>query len=258
MKKNVFVMIFVTLMFIVSVPVFTQAFTEVQREEADSQVVIASTSWVSAMAEAAGVHVTKILAPLELRHPPEYDFRPSDIITAAEADVLLWAGYESFMNELAQAAKIPEEKIIKVSTNNSPDLLRVSVSNLASRLKTEEYLNDWLKELDEFELAVLNNTKLHNTGKIKAAVQFHHQSLAKWLGYDVVAVFGPEELTLGQLQTIEALQPQIIIDNWHNASGQSLATAGRTYVQLINFPGQGETTSILEVLRYNMELLGLL
>ena len=54
--------------------------------------VVASTSWVAAMARAAGAERITVLAPMELKHPPEYDFKPNDIIAATQAQWVLWAG----------------------------------------------------------------------------------------------------------------------------------------------------------------------
>lgn len=260
MKKKIsnVLVIILLLLTVSSFGVFAQAAHELlENSEPAGPVAVASTSWVAAMAEAAGLKHVTVLAPVELKHPPEYDFRPSDVIRAATADILLWAGYEAFVKELIAAADIDAEKIILVSTNNAPDVLRTSVSTLAESLGTQAAYAVWADELTQFEQDAQILAKQHQTDTIRVAVQFHHQLLARWLGYDVVSVFGPNELTIGQLQDIESKNPSLIIDNWHNPSGQMLATNHRTYVQLINFPGLGETKSLLDVLRYNIRLLGL-
>lgn len=41
----------------------------------DKTVVVASSSWTGAIAEAAGADEVRVLAPFELKHPPEYDYR---------------------------------------------------------------------------------------------------------------------------------------------------------------------------------------
>jgi len=260
MKKKVTNVLVIMLLLLTasSSGVFAQAAHELaENPEPAGPVAVASTSWVAAMAEAAGLKQVTVLAPVELKHPPEYDFRPSDVMRAATADIVLWAGYEAFVKELVAAADIDAEKIILVSTNNAPDVLRKSVGALAESLGTKEAYAVWTRQLTEFEQEALTLAKQHQTDKIRVAVQFHHQQFARWLGYDVVSVFGPNELTIGQLQDIESKNPSLIIDNWHNPSGQMLATNHRTYVQLINFPGLGETKSLLDVLRYNIRLLGL-
>ena len=52
---------------------------------AEEPVVVASTSWVALMVKAAGIDDVTILAPIELRHHPEYDYLPSDIALVTQA-----------------------------------------------------------------------------------------------------------------------------------------------------------------------------
>jgi len=220
--------------------------------------IVASTSWVAAMARAAGAKAITVLAPIELRHPSEYDFRPGDITAATQAQWIIWAGYEGFIKNLIAAAQINQEKVILATTNNTPPVVRESVRKLAQQLDTLDSFPLWEKELNLLEAEMTAGMQTSGSIGSKAAVQFHHQALARWLGFKVVYVFGPGELTMTQLQEIEALHPVIIIDNWHMAQGEPLRKEGRRYVQLINFPGAYGTQSILDVLRYNAGVLGIL
>jgi zinc transport system substrate-binding protein/iron/zinc/copper transport system substrate-binding protein len=259
--------VFFLLVAICLVPVLAQGVDETSAasnyasysgQPADVFPVVASTSWVAAMARAAGAREVTVLAPIELKHPPEYDFRPGDIIAATKAQWILWAGYEGFIKNLTAAAGIPQEKVVLTNTNNTPPVVRESVRKLAQQLGTLDSYQAWERELSALEAELVAGAKTAGTSGIKAAVQFHHQALARWLGYQVVYVFGPGELTMTQLQEIEALRPGMIIDNWHMAQGEPLRKSGRTYVQLLNFPGAYRTASILDVLRYNAALLKIL
>jgi zinc transport system substrate-binding protein len=219
--------------------------------------VVASTSWVAAMARAAGAERVTVLAPMELKHPPEYDFKPNDIIAATQAQWVLWAGYEGFMKNLVNAANIADDKVILVTTNNAPPVVKESVRALAQRLGTISRFPAWELELDGLVEQLREGAAAHRIADKKAVVQFHHQALARWLGYDVVAIFGPGELTMTQLRSIETLNPDIIIDNWHMAQGEPLKKEGRMYVQFLNFPGAYGTTSILDILQYNADQIGI-
>ncbi len=220
--------------------------------------VVASTSWVAAMARAAGAERVTVLAPMELKHPPEYDFRPGDVIAATQAQWVLWAGYEGFMKNLVSAAGIADDKVILITTNNAPSVVRESVRKLSQQLGTISRFAAWEKELDVLEGQLREGASIHDIAGRRAAVQFHHQALAKWFGYNVVAVFGPGELTMTQLRQIDALNPDIIIDNWHMAQGDPLKKDGRAYVQFLNFPGAYGTESILDVIRYNADQIGII
>lgn len=219
--------------------------------------IVASTSWVGAILEAAGARQVQVLAPVELRHPPEYDFSPQDIIDASQADLFFWAGYEGFVKNLVRAAQVGENRLIRVNTNNAPDQLAESVRQVAQVLDTTESFERWKLELDALDATMRKQAQKQEVGGMKAVVQFHHQALARYLGYDVAYVFGPQELTLNDIKAIEEIDPKVIIDNWHSVQGSSFKAPGRTYVQLVNFPGPFGTKGILDVLRYNATQLGL-
>ena len=227
-------------------------------ETSSSLKVTASTSWVGAIAQAAGADQVTVLAPLDLKHPAEYDFRPNDVITAAESDVILWGGYEGFIKNLTAAAQIPESSVIQVMTNNAPPTLLSTTEKLANRFNTQNRYAVWKAELENISAIITTKAIEAQLSRKKAAVQFHQKPLATWLGYDIVAVFGPGELTMTVLQEIDALSPDIIIDNWHSPQGAPLITPEREYIQLVNFPGPFNTVTIMDVLRYNFSQLGLL
>jgi len=220
--------------------------------------IVASTSWVGSIVEAAGAQKILVLAPVELRHPPEYDFSPQDIMEASRADLVFWAGYEGFVRNLVSAAEIPPRKVIQVQTNNAPDQLAASVEAVAKLLDTDQAYQSWKRSLDELSERLLAGAQRRQTSSMRAAVQFHQQAFARYAGYDVVTVFGPQDLTLGDVTAIEALKVDIIIDNWHSPQGEPFKIEGRSYVQLVNFPGPFQTRSILDVLTYNGQELGLL
>lgn len=218
--------------------------------------VTASTSWVAALAEAAGADVGRVLAPIELRHPPEYDFRPGDIRYAIEADFLIWAGYEGFMRSLFEAAEIPDDRIVQVRTNNTPPVAKQVVRELAEVFGTLDRFARWERDLDALAEELLAAADERNTAGTRAVVQFHHMALAEWLGYEIVAELGMGELTPSRLREIVDLKPDIVIDNWHMPTGAPLRNE-IPYVTLINFPGHEGTRTLMDVLRYNAGLLGL-
>ncbi|MFA5514017.1 MAG: zinc ABC transporter substrate-binding protein [Sphaerochaetaceae bacterium] len=243
------------LLFVLNFFVFAQGTKDLYLTEDDISIV-ASTSWVGGIVEAATNQKVQVLAPVELRHPPEYDFSPNDIIKASKADLVFWAGYEGFIKNLVKAANLDENNLHLVNTNNSPDKLVVSVKNVAEILNTQKEFELWKNELDKLSSKLSENRDKRKS--IKAVVQYHHKDFAQFLGYDVLFVFGPQDLTLGDIIKIEGLDADLIIDNWHSVQGESFKSGNRDYVQLINFPGPFNTSSILDVISYNAKVLGLL
>lgn len=220
--------------------------------------VVASTTWVGAMVEALGITDVLVLAPVELRHPAEYDFRPRDIQLALDADYVIWAGYEPFIRNLVEAANIPEEQVLLVHTNNSPPILEESVAQLAASLGREEQFAQWAEQLRALAAELEAGAAAADTASITAAVQGHQERFVRWLGYDVVVVYGPGEVTPGKITELVAADPDVIIDNWHSAQGEAFAQEGRPYYSLLNFPGPRDTVTLLDVLRHNGRELGLL
>ena len=223
---------------------------------ADAPKVTASTAWTGALAEAAGADVD-VLAGYELRHPPEYDFSPRDIQRAVEADFIVWGGYEGFIRNLVEAADIPDEKVVQVRTNNSPPLMREAVRVLAERFGTMDAYEAFADELDAKAQELLDAAEAAEVASVRVAVNGFYEPLIEWLGYDIVAVFGPGEPTTGTITEVEERDPDLIIDNWHVPLGKPFDTEERDYVQLINFPGHAGTRDLIDVLDYYERTLGL-
>ena len=215
--------------------------------------VVASTSWVGAMAEAAGATRVDVLAPLDLRHPPEYDFKPSDVKRAMDADYIVWAGYEGFMRKIQAAADIPSDKMVTVFTDNVPETLKRETRALAAVFGTEDTQRRWEVELDKVTEELLSQAKSKGLVGKKAVVHKFLEVYAHWMGLEVVGVFGGgEELTAVQMAELIRAKPEIIVDNWHNAQGAGIAAETKApRAVLINFPGHGGTRTLVDVLRYN-------
>lgn len=221
--------------------------------------VVASTAWTAAIAQAAGADVTAVLAPWELRHPPERDFRPSDIAHVVAADYLVWAGYEQFIRQLMDAADIPADKVVHVQTANNPGHLVPLTRELARRWGTEDRQARWEEHFLEEVARVEAAAAAKGTDRIRVVSSGHLKPFLDWLGYDVVATFGFDELTPVRIHELAGLEPHLVVDVWHNPAGEPLAeAAGVPYVQLINFPGRDGTRTLLDVFRHNAGQLGLL
>ncbi len=222
--------------------------------------IIASTTWTAAMASAATGYKVDYIASGDLRHPPEYDFKVSDIKKAVEADYIIWAGYEGFIKKLIDAAGIPESKVIQISTDNIPEKLIQETERLARIFETEQAQKRWELEYKKAVNEVLLSAKKAGVSKQKAVVQSFLTAFAEWLGYEVIGTFGiGNEMTPVKLAELVKLSPDIVIDNWHNPKGEPVAAAlGCRYAVLINFPGKDGTVSLIDVLRYNARQLGIL
>ncbi len=220
-------------------------------------VVVASTSWTGAIAEAAGADEVRILAPLELKHPPEYDYRPSDIAKLKEANAFVYAGYEPFAKKLLAASEFPKTKIFTVVTTNEPGILKQQAGILAKKLGTRAKEEKWENRFDRVIADIQKRTQEKKVAQIKVLVQQHQQPFVQWLGYDIVGVFGAEEMSPAKVMEYAKLGPELVIDNFHNPQGKPIVEIAHCkYVELINFPS-AKAPSLIEVFQDNAGRLGL-
>lgn len=221
-------------------------------------LVVASTSWVGLIVRAAGIEDVTILAPIELRHPPEYDYRPSDIARVTKADYLVWAGYEPFVGRLIDAAELSEDRLVQVVTTNTPDNLKEQTRKLAALFGTEEGQSKWEAEFSELVGRLQEAARQKAVADTPALVHFHQQAVVNWLGYDVLDVFGPEDISPAKMAELARLGPAMVIDNYHNPVGVGIAEiAGVPHVELANFPAKGLDT-LEALMEDNAKKLGLL
>ncbi len=220
-------------------------------------IIVASTSWVGAIAEAAGADEVRILAPFELKHPPEYDYRPSDIAQLRSARLLVYGGYEPFVKKLAVAARLPRERMIVIVTSNDPDNLKKQARFLAEKMGTQKREADWEKALNKALADIQKQAKKNKISQKRVLVQKYQVPLVKWLGFDVIGVFNTDELSPNKVMEYAMMKPDMVIDNFHNPQGKPIAEIAKCdYVAIINFPS-ANARSLIELLKENATKLGI-
>ena len=221
-------------------------------------VLVASTSWTGVIAKTAGAENVTILAPVDMRHPNEYDFKPSDVESVKNADMIFYSEYEPFMKKVFESAATPVDHQVAVMTENSPDNLKKQVKAIAEKLGTVEKAQAWEKELDALFATIGESAAKVEPAKKKAVVHMFMIPVAASMGYEVIGSFGPAEVSPTQAAELAALKPAIIIDNYHMPQGGEIAKiAEAPLVELRNFP-ETEQQTMLELIRSNAVKLGLL
>jgi ABC-type Zn uptake system ZnuABC Zn-binding protein ZnuA len=222
---------------------------------AEGPLVLASTSWVGAMARAAGAGAVRILAPLDLRHPPEYELKPSDLDAASKADIIVYAGWEQFAQKLADTAGSAGVRTITVQTSNDPAEFKAGAAKIAQALGTEDKLEEWWSAFLPFAEELRERVRAAYPDR-RAVVNRMQIPFAAWLGFEVVGEFGPAEPSPAVILDLARLKPVLVVDNYHGPSGQPIAEAANAvYVELLNFPGKDGTLTIEDVFRYNADTL---
>ena len=231
--------------------------TTVGYAQQSSKEVVATTSWTAAYAIAAGAANVSVLAPYEMVHPSEYELRPGDIGRLSKTGTIVFAGYEVMINQIKSGLKIPEDKMVKISTSYNYAEIEKSVMLIAKRLGTEQTARKNLEEIKQ--LFINGRLMIHKNGLDKQPILVHifQESFARELGISPVMIFGPAPPEPKQILEMAHTNAILIIDNAHNPVGDSVKEILKNgkYKTLLNFPGLYQTRTIADVIRYNIAQL---
>ncbi len=223
---------------------------------ADGATVVASTEWTAAFARAAGITEVTVLAPAASRHPSEYQLRPSDLRAVAAADALVFAGYEAMAARLRELTR-QDATVLRIDTDYSLATLRRSLEALHAAGGTPASSADSLRAIAEEYAAWRSELAARGLAGAPALVHRFQEPLARELGFDVVATFGPLPPQAAALTSLADADVALIIDNHHNEVSAPLAEmhAPAPVAAFLNFPGAAATATLLDVVRHNRRLL---
>lgn len=218
---------------------------------------VASTSWVAAIAELAGVDNVETIAPVNLKHPPEYEITPMDVLKVSEAEVFMHAGYERMMKTISSAAEVDQEKVVKVRTTNTIETLSNDVALISKKAGTEaagaKRLAEYTKMIED------SRAKIQKAGIDKKTVYVNTNQVefATDLGLNIAGTFGPGPLTAEQIAEIADKKFDLIIDNIHNPVASPAAEVSPDSKILVwrNFPEKKEKNAIYKLVKANIDML---
>jgi hypothetical protein len=217
--------------------------------------IVASTSWVAAIAYCAGAEDVHILAPVELRHPPEYELKPSDLTAASGAKIIIYAGWEMFAKKLAETAGSAGVQVLQIRVSNNPEDIKAEAKKIAEALGTVPRYEAWASAFDGFTAELRTRLQGEYAGK-PVVVNSMQTPFIEWMGFDIAGEYGPAEPSPALVLELVNTRPALVIDNYHNASGLPIAEAAKVpYAELLNFPGRDGTRTIEDVFRYNADIL---
>lgn len=248
MKTRAVLMAFFLLLSVVAAPA--------QVRQKDIRVV-ATNSWTAALAAAAGARDIVTLAPAGLRHPAEYELKPSDVAMLKGAKLIVTTGFEVMAKRLAEAAGSRRIRVLRIDADYSLETMRTSILAIADILGTQDQARDSIADLETF----LSSWKqeLRDDGLYGAPILVHvfQQPLMAELGFTIKGVFGPAPLEAAQIAKLSAEKVTYIVDNWHNEVAAPLRETlpDARYASLINFPGPDDTKTLLDVLSDDRHIL---
>ncbi|WP_329430603.1 zinc ABC transporter substrate-binding protein [Streptosporangium sp. NBC_01495] len=201
--------------------------------------VVAASTWEAGFAKAAGATDITVIVPPGVHHAADYDPKPSDLATVAEADVVLYAAFEGFAGRLKEAAG-SGAKLIEVSLDNAPDKVKAEVRRLGGEFGTARAAEAWTAAFDT-EYAALKEKVTAATGGTAPVIV--SQAFVAWAadlaGTRPAGVFGPQPPTAGQISELAAKKPRLVLDNSAMPGGDALSGVRAERVVIDNFPGRG-------------------
>ena len=231
---------------------------EVGADEAnDAGGVVATTSWTAAFAYAAGVSGVTVLAPYEVRHPPEYEITPSDLAAVADAEFVIYAGYERMIERIKGAVGGEKPRLLQIVTDYSLETIGASLNSLVSVVGSADAAERSIREIEAFYDEW--RAEVTAAGILRTPVVAHafHRPIIEAIGGTVVGVFGPAPLEARQIDTLSRSGAGLVVDNYHNDVGKPLRETMNEVpvVEFINFPGEAGTVTLLDVLEENRRRL---
>lgn len=217
-------------------------------------IVVASTSLSGAIPKAAGAREVRILTPSEIKHPPEYDLKPSDLIKFEGADIVVYGGYEKMVSRLIEASKNKNIISIKIDTTTSPENLIKQARRISNILKTEKEEQQW--EIRFIERLKILKEKVSTFAGKKVVVHMFAQPFSRWVGLQIIQVINPGELTPKLIAEAVSKRPEIVVDIAHFPIAKVISeNIGCKYIQVINFPGVEGTKTLEDIFEYNVKKL---
>ncbi len=218
--------------------------------------VVASTSWAAAFADIAGADEVESIAPVNLRHPPEYEITVSDVQKISDSEVFIYAGFERMMKTLG--TKVPNKGVsVQIVLDNSLATVKESTLKIAQELGTEDIQKVRYAEYEKLVKDGQKKALKKKLNKKKVLCNKNQTYLAKELGLDIAGVFGPGPVSAEELLEAKKAGYDLIIDNIHNPTGKPVTEIlpKAKYIEWRNFPTAVEHDALKKVVKDNIDLL---
>lgn len=221
--------------------------------------IVASTTLIATIVQNIGngkVNVTTI-APAGMC-PGHFDLQPQAIAAAQDAQLILYHGWEGWMEKLKQETQNPTANWITLQTRGNwmvPPIQKKATEELTALLirtaPSDSILftknrQRYLAQIDS--VARTLQTMFANKNLPRVLASEHQAEFLQWLGFQVVGTYGrPEDLTARELSHLARIVVDsgvgLVVDNLQSGpdAGKPLAEAARVrHITLTNFPFQGD------------------
>ncbi len=230
-----------------------------RRQAAGPVRVVASTALIATIVSAVGGEEFSVrtIAPAGMC-PGHFDIRPSDVLAANEARLLLNHGWEEWFPRLEQAIDNLRLRRVTLQTRGNwmiPEVQSRAVDEITAQLvelvparadSLRAAADRYKARIDSAAAGVRAAFADKTLPPVVAAQQ--QAPFLEWIGFRVVAVYGrAEDFTAAELtrlaRTAIETRAAIVVDNLQSGpdAGRTLAAElGIAHVTLTNFPLEGD------------------
>ncbi len=204
--------------------------------------------------------------------PAHYDLSPSDYAALINADIVLYSGFEPWVEQLAGNTK--ENALVQLTGSwNTPDAAVQQTEAIADVLSERipepadsfaANCDAYVQELSEIGTDLSARAASLGVAGTPVVCMAWQAEFVAWLGFDVAVTYGlPENLSMRDLVDLtaqgKAAGAVLVIDNLQSGIefGAKLAyEVGAVHVVLSNFPGAlPNTATLADLLVRNAEAL---
>jgi len=241
---------------------------------AGAETVVATHAVLGEFAEIVGGETIEVVTIIPSGFcPSHYDLVPSDLAAVLDASLILYSGFEPWIETLASAAGSTATVIQLPGEWNTPEIAIAKVETirdaLVGRVPTEAArfaanADAYIAELRSLGVSLKERAEALGVSEISVVCMKWQVDLTSWLGFDVAVSYGiPDLFSLQDLVRLAAAGreagAQLVIDNLQSGVdfGAKLAREiGAVHVVLSNFPGaMPRTATLIDLLTRNAESL---
>lgn len=207
--------------------------------DAEGPAIVVTTTWQGAFATAAGAEDITVIVPGEVQHAPEYEPSASDLAAVAEADFILYSPFETFAEQITEAAGADAETV-ELDVDNDPSVVTSEVTRLAELFDTVERAETWLEEFDQERERISSELQDQwpDGEQPMAVAQVYAAWAADLAGVEVADTYGPDQLSPGDVSDLAGAEPDLVFENTHMSAGRVLPDSDALQVGVVNYPGE--------------------
>ena len=237
--------------------------------------VVATHAVLGEFAQAVGGDLVKVITIIPSGFcPANYDLRPSNISAVTSASLVIYSGFEPWMDSLLSGVGNSSVVTLQLKGDwNTPAAASAKVDAIERALVEilpgqEEALSNNATAYKESLASVASSLKSRasnlSVSNVPVICMQWQKSFVAWLGFDVVATYGiPANLSIKDLVALAKVgkekEARVVIDNLQSGIdfGAKLAReVGAVHVVLSNFPGaMPQTATVIDLFKRNAESL---